>query len=158
MVLQFLKQNLESKIELDFKSCPDLVLPFAVACLCKGVEFKFSGVKNLRLKESDRIASLQSEALKIGFVVEVNDSNGEETLEWHGKRVELNDKEDGSPLIDPHGDHRVAMAFAMTAFTNGEVRIQHPEVVEKSFIDFWNQLGAAGLQCHEDNDIMTVKK
>lgn len=129
------------KVEMDFKDCPDLVLPFAVACLCGGVRFRFNNVAHLRLKESDRIDSLQKEARKLGYVV----TSGDNFMEWDGETVETEE----NPLIETHSDHRVAMAFAMAALKTGRILIKNPEVVEKSFIDFWNQIPKVGLQVRE---------
>ena len=141
--------EIKDKVEFDFKDCPDLMLPFAVACLCEGVHFHFSNVAHLRLKESDRLESLRAESHKLGFEVKIGDN----FIEWQGETVE---KED-NPIIDPHDDHRVAMAFAMTALRFGVIKIAHPEVVEKSFIDFWNQIPQVGLTCDQKDDVMTVK-
>ena len=137
------------KIKVNFTDCPDLVLPYAIACLCMGIRFRFEGVAHLRLKESDRVASLQEESLKIGFKIEA----GDDYLEWDGTTVE----KDKDVVIDPHDDHRVAMAYAMVALKTGKIRISHPEVVEKSFIDFWNQIPKIGLICHQEDDVMTVE-
>lgn len=142
--------TLKDHIFADFRNCPDLVLPFAVACLYEGVNFRLIGVSNLRLKESDRLQSIHDEALKLGFKIET----GDDFLEWKGERIENNP----DATIDPHDDHRVAMSFAMVALKTGEIKISNPEVVEKSFIDFWNQLPKLGLTCREENNIMTVIK
>lgn len=136
------------KIEVDFKDCPDLMLPFAVACLCSDIRFKFNNVAHLRLKESDRLESLRLEARKIGFDIKVHDNS----IEWNGERV----KKDEDPVIDTHDDHRVAMSFTMVALKLGKIKIQDPEVVEKSYIDFWNQIPKIGLVCHEEGNIMVV--
>ena len=138
------------KIEVDFKDCPDLPLPYAVACLCLGVHFRFENVAHLRLKESDRLESLRLESRKLGFEIKESDN----FIEWEG---EICDREE-IPLISTYEDHRVAMSFAMAALKYGEIRIEHPEVVEKSFIDFWNQLPGIGLQCRQEGDVMTVRK
>ena len=143
----------QEMVEIDFKNSPDLMLPYAVACLMKGVNFRFTGVANLRLKESDRINSLVTEAGRLGYVV----TAGDDTLEWRGERGERV-AGDAVPLIKTYDDHRVAMAFAMVALKTGEIRIEHPEVVEKSFIDFWNQLEKIGLTCTQEGDVMTVKR
>lgn len=140
----------KDKINVDFKDCPDLMLPFAVACLCNEVPFRFINVSHLRLKESDRIKSLQSEAKKLGFEVEAGDN----FIEWKGEKT----TKESEPVIDPHDDHRVAMAFAMAALKFGKIRISDPRVVEKSFIDFWNQLPKVCLVCEEADNIMTVSK
>lgn len=145
--------NHPDKITDNFRDCPDLVLPFAVGCLCSGIKFRCEGVEHLRLKESDRIESLQSEAGKLGYVVEA----GNDFIEWNGERKELSEEKD-TPTIDPHDDHRVAMAFAMAALRTGKIRIENPQVVEKSFIDFWNQLPGVGLHCELNGNVMTISR
>lgn len=140
----------KDEVEFSFKNCPDLMLPFAVACLCNKVHFHFKDVAHLRTKESDRLESLRTEARKLGFDVTI----GEDFVEWKGETM----KGDLNPVIDPHDDHRVAMAFAMAVLKFGEIRIEHPEVVEKSFIDFWNQIAKLGLSCQEKDGIMTINK
>lgn len=136
-------------IEADFKDCPDLLLPFALACLLRGVKFKAVNVAHLRLKESDRLESLRLETAKLGYIVKVEDN----VLYWEGETSDMVT----DPVIDTYDDHRVAMSFAMTAFKYGIIRIAHPRVVEKSFVDFWNQLPGIGLTCNEENDVMTVR-
>lgn len=143
------------RVTKNFKDTPDLMLPYAVACLCTDTKFRFDGVAHLRLKESDRLEALKEEAGKLGYQIIIGDNH----VEWKGEKTE-NEVEDSkeSPLIDPHDDHRVAMAFAMAALKFGEIRIQHPEVVGKSFLDFWNQIPQLGLTCSLEGDIMIVKK
>lgn len=136
------------KVELDFKDYPDLVVPFALACLYSDTQFKFKNVAHLRLKESDRIVSLQTEARKLGFVINAEENE----LEWDGTTIEA----DPNPVISTYNDHRIAMAFSMVALKTGKIRIEHPEVVRKSFIDFWNEITKLGLSSSEENDIMTV--
>lgn len=148
-VLKF-NGNKEEKVEVDFRDCPDLMLPYGVACLCSDVKFRFVNAAHLRLKESDRVDSLQKEARKLGFDIKA----GEDFLEWDGERIET--YTEVPPIIDTHEDHRVAMAFTMAAFKTGSIKITHPEVVEKSFIDFWNQIPKIGLRCSQDNDVITV--
>ncbi len=48
------------------------------------------------------------------------------------------------------------MAFAMAAFYRGEIFIRHPEVVEKSFAAFWEELPKIGLSCERQGDLMRV--
>lgn len=141
--------NPELPLEVDFKDCPDLMLPFAVACLCRDLKFHFTNISHLRLKESDRVASLQNEAKRLGYVVKADDNS----LSWDGEKCQ----EEKDPVIKTYDDHRVAMAFAMSALKFGRIRIEHPEVVEKSFIDFWNQLPNLGLNCRQEGDIEIVE-
>lgn len=141
--------NTGEYVEFDFTNCPDLFLPFAVACLFSEVKFKFSGVKNLRLKESDRLASLKDEAVKFGYVIKL----GEDSAEWAGEKIEA----EKDPVVDPHNDHRVAMSFAMAAIKTGEVKVSHPEVVEKSFVNFWQQIENIGIKCEFKDNFVVVK-
>ena len=145
-----LKTKIETprEINMDFKDCPDLLLPFAVACLCLDINFKFTNVAHLRLKESNRLESLREEAYKLGFVVKVD----EDSVVWSGEKC----KKDENPVINTHDDHRVAMSFAMSAFKFKEIRIANPEVVEKSFINFWQELPKTGLKCQMEDNIMIV--
>lgn len=143
------KGNKEEQVDLSFKDCPDLVLPYAVACLLNDVKFHFDGVANLRVKESDRISSLQKEAEKLGFVVEA----GDDYLEWTGNKCEA----EQDPVISTYEDHRVAMAFAMVVLKRGEIRIENPEVVAKSFIDFWNQISKLHIETTPENESRIMK-
>lgn len=142
--------SLPEILEQDFKNMPDLVLPVSVACLCNDVRFRFSGIANLRLKESDRVESLIKESLKLGYVVKAD----EDSLFWDGEKAAY----EKDVLIDPHDDHRVAMSFAMVALKTGGIRISNPEVVRKSYIDFWNQLPQLGLNCREEDNVMIITR
>ena len=42
--------------------------------------------------------------------------------------------------IDAHGDHRIAMAFGALKLVNPAIEIDTPDVVGKSFPDFWKML------------------
>lgn len=136
------------RLDIDLTDNPDLAPALAVACAAGGTQFCFSGVRNLRLKESDRLAALCNELAKLGFRL----SEGDDTLEWNGETVEPQT----DPVIETYDDHRIAMAFAMAAIAKGSIRIEHPEVVEKSFAGFWRELPKIGLLCKLDGDIMTV--
>lgn len=140
----------EDRIEIDFKDTPDLVLPIALACMLCNRKFRFIGVRNLRLKESDRLLSLENESRKLGFILKADD----DSLEWEGEK---DDKEE-NPVIETYSDHRVAMSFAMVALKTGEIRIKDPDVVDKSFSLFWEQLGNLPLEYSRDGEVMTVKR
>jgi 3-phosphoshikimate 1-carboxyvinyltransferase len=122
-------------VEVDSKNIPDLVPIIAVlACYTKGVSHIF-GAQRLRLKESDRLESLYLELTKMGAQITVND----EGLIIDG----------GSPLhgatIDPHNDHRIAMACAVAALgAEGESIIQDAECIRKSYPKFFTNLKQIG--------------
>ena len=81
--------------------------------------------------------ALQQELGKLGYVVKIeNDAE----LIWDGQTCKA------SPMaVDTYDDHRMAMAFAPLAVKTGSVRINHPEVVTKSYPRFWDDLPSAGF-------------
>jgi 3-phosphoshikimate 1-carboxyvinyltransferase len=122
-------------IDVDARDIPDLVPVCAVlACYSKGTS-KIYNAKRLRYKESDRLASLHLELKKM--------------------EAEIIMKEDGliirgpctmhGATIDPHNDHRIAMACAVAALSaRGETKIQNPECVSKSYPSFFDDLRSLG--------------
>jgi 3-phosphoshikimate 1-carboxyvinyltransferase len=139
LILHSQKQELPQHYTYDFTGCPDLVQTLAV-CLCAlGVPFRFTGTTTLRVKETDRIAALQTELKRAGFVLTA-DSRGE-WLEWDGA---LCDPET-DPVIQTYHDHRMAMAFAPLAVSLGKINIEDPGVVSKSYPGYWTDLEKAGF-------------
>lgn len=137
------------RIEVDLTDNPDLAPAFAVACALSDCEFRFDGVRNLRLKECDRLAAIQTELRKLGYVITVTD----DSIEWNGKRCDTTPE-----AIATYDDHRIAMAFAMAALRLGEIKIADPDVVNKSFEDFWNQLPKIGLHCQRNGNVIILKR
>lgn len=138
-------------IEADLSDTPDLVPSLVCACAVAGVAFKFTGVRNLRLKESDRLEALRSGLALFGVDVAV----GEDEIVCKGDSGGSLHSPDGA--IDSFGDHRIAMAFAMTALRVGRVEITDPEVVGKSYPAFWEELAATGLKCRRADGKMIVE-
>ncbi len=58
-------QTLSPLFEWDFLTCPDLAQTLAVTCAGLGVHGLFTGLETLRIKETDRIAALQTELAKV---------------------------------------------------------------------------------------------
>ena len=125
-------------LDLDFIYTPDLVQTMAVTCCLTNTRFRFSGVQTLRVKETDRIAALQNELLKLGYHIRETEPA---VIEWNGERVEPQ----GQICISTYHDHRMAMAFAPAAIYFPELQIDDPEVVSKSYPNFWNDLKNVGL-------------
>ena len=120
----------EKRFEYNFIDCPDLLPAVLVTCAALGIDARLKGVKNLRLKESDRLQALSTELARMG---------GRMTLtgtQIHFHPSELHPTEP----ICTYGDHRIAMAFAILSLRYPDIIIQNPELVTKSFPDFWSQL------------------
>lgn len=126
------------RLEYDFVNSPDLAQTFVVTCAAKGVRFHFTGLATLKIKETDRIEALKKEMRKLGYVIE---SRNDSELIWDGKTCEPQ-MELG---IDTYEDHRMALAFAPYALKAGEIIINNPLVVTKSYPHFWEGLAEAGF-------------
>lgn len=130
------------RLEYNFVEMPDLAQTFVVTCCMLGVPFHFTGLQSLKIKETDRIEALKTELNKLGFIVEdINDSE----LYWDGVKVVIDADSSDEIAIDTYEDHRMAMAFAPVALTNGSIRINNPEVVSKSYPNFWEDLKSVGF-------------
>jgi 3-phosphoshikimate 1-carboxyvinyltransferase len=116
--------------EYDFIAQPDLAQTFAVTCCAKNVPFKFTGLQNLTIKETDRIEALITELRKLGYLLTQKDNN---SLIWTGEKAEP----EKNSRIETYEDHRMAMAFAPMALLR-TLEIAHPEVVSKSYPHFWD--------------------
>lgn len=129
------------KVELDFIENPDIAQTMACLCVAQGVPFHFTGLKTLKIKETDRIAGLKNELIHFGARLE-EPRTGE--LTWDGI---LSDKEKMNvPLIRTYHDHRMALSFAPMAMTGMPVEIEDPMVVTKSYPHFWDDLIRTGFR------------
>ena len=124
-------------LNYDFTNEPDLAQTLAVTCCMLDIPFHFKGLQSLRIKETDRISALQTELKKLGYTVKT----GETEIEWTGERCEP----DSDPMISTYDDHRMAMAFAPVCLKTGKIRIDDPNVVSKSYPEFWKDLERAGF-------------
>lgn len=119
---------------LDFTAAPDLAQTFVVTCTLLSRPFHFKGLESLRIKETDRIAAVIAELQKLGKHIE---AIGEGELRYTAQ----NDSSPAHPItIATYDDHRMALAFAPAALRFPQLSIEHPEVVAKSYPDYWEHL------------------
>ncbi len=131
--------NRVKRLEYDFENAPDLAQTIVCTCCALGVPFHFTGLKTLKIKETDRIEALKTELLKLGLVL--SDIGGRE-LVWSGERATI-PPHPATP-IDTYEDHRMALAFAPMSLVM-PISIRHPQVVSKSYPNYWNDLQQAGF-------------
>lgn len=134
--------DLSPRFNADLSSTPDVAQTFAVTCAMLGVPFRLSGLKSLRIKETDRIAALGKELRKVGVVLE---TEGDEAISWDGIRHPVME----IPAFDTYDDHRMALAFAPVAVFVPGIVINNAEVVTKSYPGYWEDLRAAGFTVEE---------
>ena len=124
--------------QADMTDQPDLAQTLVLTCVLKNHPFRLTGLQSLKIKETDRIKALIAECEKLGFLLSETQEDG---LEWNGERC----MPDYSQGIDTYEDHRMAMAFAPSAFVRNELKINNPDVVSKSYPNFWNDLKSMGF-------------
>ncbi len=97
---------------------------------------EFSGIGELRVKESDRIATMAEGLRRLGIRVD-------ETAD--GAVVHCGEFQGGS--VQSHGDHRVAMSLAVAgSIASGPVTVENVAAVETSFPGFVDSMAAIGLK------------
>ncbi len=113
-----------------------------IAAACAEGETLLTGAEELRVKESDRIAVMAAGLTRLGVETEVLRD---------GIRIQgLGSRPLGGGSIDSHGDHRVAMAFAMAALrAEAPVLVQDCKNVDTSFPGYAAVAAAAGLGIEE---------
>jgi 3-phosphoshikimate 1-carboxyvinyltransferase len=130
------KGGLLKAVNVDAKDIPDLVPVCTVlACYAKGTS-KIHDAHRLRYKESDRLLSLYLELKKMGAQIAMDEGSlaVKGPCALHGA------------VIDPHDDHRIAMACAVAALgASRETRIQDAECVRKSYPKFFSDLRELGV-------------
>ena len=126
----FARLQWQENMNLDVSGCPDLAPPLAVmAALREGRVTRLVNAARLRLKESDRLASIAGVLNALGAEVR----EGPDSLEIHGKQVLT-----GGVTVDAHNDHRIAMMTAIAATRCKEpVILTGAESVAKSYPNFW---------------------
>lgn len=135
----------EEILDIDFLEFPDLAQTVMVMAALAGKTGFFTGLETLKIKETDRIHALQTELKKVGVFFtplpqKFSPQSGKEFYTINGQ-LDLSQV----PTFATYEDHRMAMAFAMLV-TKGEVKIENPSVVKKSFPGFWDVLGDLGFK------------
>lgn len=125
------KEHGVAHFEADFSSIPDMVQTFVLTCVGLGINGTFRGISHLVYKETNRIEALKKEIGKLNYSLEMvgNDSFVIK------KRGEL----PSSVAVATYHDHRMAMSFAPLIAVLEKIEIENPEVVAKSYPEFWKE-------------------
>ena len=129
---------------LDVSNCPDLVPPLAaMAALRPGCTTHIGNAARLRIKESDRLASVTAVLKALGADV----AEGPDSLTIRGREM-LH----GGVTVDSFNDHRIAMMAAIAA-TRCEkpVTVLGAECVAKSYPNFWEDYEVLGGKIQKTN-------
>ena len=127
------------ELEFNVLAQPDLAQTIAVTCAGLGCKAQLTGLQSLKIKETDRLLALQTEFTKLGVVVQITENS---------LRMQPPKQLNFDVQIDTYNDHRMALAFACLA-VKIPIGIQNPEVVAKSYPEFWQHLAQIGFQCQQ---------
>jgi 3-phosphoshikimate 1-carboxyvinyltransferase len=133
------------KFEFDFTDNPDLAQTLGVTCAGLNMKCQLNGIENLSIKETDRSNALTMELKKIGFDI----------ANYSGKKIVIYPSENKLSFkeeIKTYNDHRMALAFAPLCMRFGEIIIENPEVVNKSYPSFWKQLEKMNFKIEKLSD------
>jgi len=119
-------EGLRSLGEVDMNDLPDAALAYAVVALFADAPTRITNVANLRIKETDRLAALETELRKLGARARA----GPDWLEIHPGPLR-------GATIDTYDDHRIAMAFSLAGLGLPGVVIRDPGCVSKTWPDFF---------------------
>lgn len=125
---EMLKDSMKPGV-INMEDFPDQAMTMAVLAAFLDGKTTIEGIASLRIKETERIVALENELAKMGIKTESTD----DSLTIYG----------GNPhgaTIDTYGDHRIAMSFAVAGCKIPNLQIMHPEVVDKTFPSFWEEL------------------
>ncbi len=129
-------------VSVEMRDMPDTAVTLAVTAAFAQGKTVIKGLGNLKVKETDRIEAPRRELEKMGVHVESSDDSltifGGNPSTSSGQAVH-------GAEIDTYGDHRMAMGFAIAGTSIPGVVINDPDVVSKSFPDFWKALEKIGV-------------
>jgi len=122
--------------KFDLSNSPDLLPPLAILALKTSKPIEIINVKHARLKETDRIAIIARELVKLGIVIEEKEDGLILNVPNDCKGAELNSE----------NDHRLFMAFCIAGMYVGNCTITNPESVKVSFPNFIKDMKSIGAK------------
>lgn len=126
----------------DMANMPDAAMTLAsVACFASGTSI-LRGLGTLRVKESDRIAAMQTELGKIGVQVQTPVAGDDEAITIAPPKGGVDCSPSCPPVeFETYNDHRMAMSLALIGLRRPNVYIRNPQCVAKTYPMFWRDLG-----------------
>ncbi len=122
--------------KFDLSNSPDLLPPLAILALNSSSPIEIINVKHARLKETDRIAIVSRELVKLGIKVEEKED---------GLILESSNNLMGAELISEN-DHRLFMAFCIAGMYVGGCTVSDPDSVKVSYPNFIEEMTRIGAK------------
>lgn len=134
-------EAITKSLDLDFREVPDLAQTILATAAGAGTAVKARGVETLAIKETNRLEAMQKEFEKINL-----------NLIPLGATWNLGvakEKPAKTPSFNTYNDHRMAMSLTPLAIPYGEVIIDNPSVVTKSYTGFWEDIQKLGFKVED---------
>ena len=122
--------------KFDLSNSPDLLPPLAILALKTSSPIEIVNVKHARLKETDRIAIISRELVKLGIKVQEKED---------GMILESSKNLCGAEL-NSENDHRLFMAFCIAGMYIGDCTVTDPESVKISYPNFIEEMIRLGAK------------
>ncbi len=135
--------NFTPEFSHDFKKTPDIVPAVMTTCAALGIKSKFININTLIYKESNRIESLTNELKKIGCEIQKSDN---------AYILTPNKTQHSNLTFNTYDDHRLAMCLAPLVLKYNSIIIENPDVVNKSYPEFWDDFKKLNF-AHLNSDI-----
>jgi 3-phosphoshikimate 1-carboxyvinyltransferase len=123
------KKGLRSLGEVNMNDSPDAALAYAVVSLFADGPTVIKDIWNLKIKETDRLAALETELCRMGGRAEA----GENWL-----RIQPGPLHDAE--IETYDDHRIAMSFSLAGLRVPGITIKDPGCVSKTWPEYFDVL------------------
>lgn len=118
-------------VDVDMFHISDTVMTLAAIAPLADAPTTIRNVKNIRIKETDRLAATVAELRRLGQTV----SEGPDWLHIEPRPLT-------PAVVSSYKDHRMAMSFAVLGAARSGVSIEDPACVAKTYPDFWRDLAA----------------
>ena len=123
----FIKKDKIKPINVNMELMPDTAMSLAVLLSFANGKSRIDGLSTLKNKETDRLLAMKNELDKLSIETEI----GDYIVVCGGNHHKVIRE------IETYNDHRIAMSFAIAGAVLDGVVIKNPEVVSKSFPNFW---------------------
>jgi 3-phosphoshikimate 1-carboxyvinyltransferase len=123
-------------VDVDMRAMSDQTMTLAAIAPFAAGSTRVRGVAHIRHQESDRLAATAAELRRLG-----------QEVEEHGDGLSISPRPVRPAVVQTYGDHRIAMAFAVTGLRAPGIAVADPGCVAKTFPDFFERLeGLRGFQ------------
>jgi 3-phosphoshikimate 1-carboxyvinyltransferase len=118
-------------VDVDMHDISDTVMSLAAIAPLAERPTRIRNVANIRIKETDRLAAIAAELERLGQVVTITEDS-----------IAIDPRPLRPAIVKSYADHRMAMSFAVLGMAGGQVSIEDPACVVKTYPGFWDDVAA----------------